>query len=368
MDINNAAHSVLSYALFESINDIISANQTESSEAGASFIDAQGNIYIPFNISTDPNQTNIPFFAKNDRGTTGDRISFQSFKSEFLDDNITTLRYNQSISLRVLLKQLSADRGTYGCLLKAGNFVINPMHPMVAFLIAAKLIEIPAEGELHIFPFSESGVRRMPTSETTAMTKYKDNFKKFFALAPNIIIDEQKVRMEPSIDSMALENLSEKPLWSELSRVNVRVRRTVTSSGDKPEGLIVPLQMAVDGLLTPYYGVANVDAPTADVRGFSCSPMVTGNINASTSNQLDRSSHNVCTGDENSSRKSGWLTLSRVNLNSMYFNGIVASNDVFEFIEASKQISHDIWSTLADAEAAERAQGASEVEATAAAS
>ncbi len=180
--------------------------------------------------------------------------------------------------------------------------------------------------------------------------RYKQEHEKFFALAPNIVLDEQKVTMEPILDERQLELLSERPLWSDIERVSITVRRNVQSSGDKPEGIIIPLQIAADGLLTPFYGVAYVDDPTRSVRGFNSSPMMTGNINASSSDILRRNSGNVCTGNENSSRRSGWLTLSRINLNSMFHGSIIQQKNVLNYVLASKKVAGEVWSTIAQGE------------------
>ena len=352
--VNEAAHNVLTYSIFETVNDIINANMSSvQNRGGGSFINEDGDIYIPLNMPSDPNQEAIPRFLKRGDSLTGSNIEFSDFRGRFLSDNITTLKFNKSISLAVLLEQLASDKTIYGCLLKSGSFIINPLHPMLSFMIVAGLITLPEEGELHIFPYSQEGMNKVPNSDSNAMRDYKKEYEKFFALAPNIILDEQQIRHEPIIDESQLEMISARPLWSELRKVNVRVRRTITSTGDNPGGILVPLQIAADGILTPYYGVAAIDDPTSSVRGYNLSPMRTGNINRGASRMLERQSGNVCTGDENSSRKSGWLTLSRVNLNSMFYGTIVNTSETFEFVESSKQICKEIWSAVAAKERAE---------------
>lgn len=349
--VDNQAHSVLAFAMFESINDILESNATRTSERETTFVDREGNMYLPLNEKADPADGRLPVMCKHsDKTLRGRFMGFADFRSQYLGDDITSIRYNKNINVAILLQQLAADRNTYGVLLKAGEFIINPLHPMIAFMIAAKLIEIPEEGELHIFPWNTSALRdKVPAADfdNEATRFYYEEFNKVYAMAGNIIAGEQIVGHNPVIDEHYLEMLTTRPVWTETGKVNVRVNRQIIKSGDHPVGLLVPFQIAADGIFTPYYGMGAVDDPTSSVRGFNLTPMKSGNFNTNRDEALTRvHSGNVCTGSNSSSTKRGWLTLSRVNLGSMFYGDIINVDETFEYLHSAKKASADIWSAI----------------------
>jgi len=363
--------STLSYSLLNSARDMIVRNNVEEVISDhVQFINDAGDIYIPFSkkfsiFNDDSSPNKFPTFYPNDSGSTDfhSPTSFQEFSKTYLDPEIATIKYDKSISLPYLLQQLAEADNVYGVVLqdpKKSSYAINPLHPMVAFLISAGLLELPEEGHLHIYEWNPSLLNRIKRRSNIEkeIEGYISDYEKFFAFSPHIVKEPVTIKQQAGISGNDITSLIEDPFVETLS-ASIRITREDTGTTDlsKIASLVIPHQLIADGTLSPYYGISLIaDPTTSSISGYSITPSVTGNINQHhdggerSFSSFYRSSGegNVCTGSENSITPKGWFTLSRVNLNSMYYNDVISEAYVFPFIAASKKISADIWKVTVD--------------------
>ena len=366
--------STLSFALFESVKDVIVQNNFETIiDDKVQFINDKGDIYIPYSKLYKPGSTGdtkFPLFAPNKGDETMREMRyFEKFRDDWLNPNITTIGYNRSISLTSLLKQLADEDTVYGVVLQGINsqseFAVNPLHPMVAFLVTAGLLELPEEGKLHVFEWKETKldtVKRRSDNQTR-IKEYVKNYKKFFETVPHIIKEPVKVRQTSSINNTYVNAIIDDPFVENIN-ATIKIDKVDTDQGDlrKIKSIVIPHQLIVDSTLSPYYGISVVISPAdGSMKGYALSPMATGNISLDNYSgdctfqewSTSGSTTNVCTGSYSSTNPRGWFTLSRVNLNSMYYNNVIAMDHVFPFWKASKQIAADIWGVQLEEESKE---------------
>jgi hypothetical protein len=189
---------------------------------------------------------------------------------------------------------------------------------------------------------------------------YIKDYEKFFSISPDIIRDPVTIRQRAGINEYNITSLIEDPF---VENINAAIKITKEDSGradlEKIKSIVVPHQLIVDGTLSPYYGISCIKDPTSsNVIGAGLGPMTTGNISQCHDEgsrtfkrfQNSGSTCNVCTGSENAAVPRGWFTLSRVNLDSMYYSDVISLDYVFPFIKASKQIAADIWKVQVEEE------------------
>jgi len=364
--------SNLSFGLLSSVKDMITKNTFEEiASSDIQFVNNNGDIYIPYSVNYDTfnsGDTKMPNFIPGGEGNNPffeNPQYFQDFKKNNLDPDITTINYNKSISLESLLQQLSESEEVYGVVIQAGSgrnaMSINPLHPMVAFLIMSGLMELPQEGKLHVFEYNSSGQAKANygRNDSNHMDSYVKDYEKFFGMSSNIVRDPVKIRQSASIRDSSISSIIEDPFIENLKGINVDIRKEDRDSAslDKIKSLVVPAQLIMDGTVCPYYGISSITDPTtSSIRGRGLGPMVTGNISLDhysgekryTDFYKTANTTNVCTGSESSSVPKGWFTLSKVNLDSMYYSDVIDTSHVWSFIEASKKISGEIWKVAAD--------------------
>lgn len=366
--------SHLSLATFASLKEFAESHTFEERASNdVQFINDKGDIYLPYSRKYGPlesGQDRLPMFNPNgdEDARMGNLIEFQSFSDKYIDNQVTTISFNATISLATLLRQLSGDPDIYGVVLqKSGErnqFALNPLHPMVAFMIVSGLYKLPVEGKLHVFSYNALGKTSSKTDSANDKRKieaYIKDYESFFALSGDIVRNPVTVKQTAVISDTTLENISDSPLIENIMDVDIVINRTSSEHNDIStiKALIIPNQLIVDSTLSPYYGICNITKPTTgDMRGCSLSPMGTGNINRSASSgdryrsSLNSGTSNVCTGSENAGSTRGWFTLSRVNLGSMHYQRVLDEDEVFPFIQASKDISHGIWKVVEEKDAA----------------
>jgi hypothetical protein len=351
-----------------SVKDLIVRNNIDEVVSDdVQFVNKKGDIYIPlskrYRIGSNEGSLRFPRFIPG--GYSNDPLFynpmyFQDFKSKYLSPEVTTITYNRTLSIPTMIKQLAEEEKIYGVIIqsKDGDYAINPLHPLVAFLIAADLLKYPDEGKLHIFEWKE---RRFDSvkeamNNSSHIESYIKDYEKIFAMAPDIIKEPVVIKQRASIDNRDITALIEEPFVENINTVIKVIKNSEGSTNlTNIKSLVIPHQLIVDGTLSPYYGLSNIFSPTdSSITGYGLGPMVTGNISQShdggnrkySSFQNSSNSGNVCTGSENSVVPKGWFTLSRVNLNSMYYSDVIDEENVFPFIKASKDISKDIWKLM----------------------
>jgi len=351
-----------------SVKDCILANRTTEEMTGAaSFYNEQGDIYLPLN--TPISMSEFPTFDPHP--TDAQSIAYGSirdFRRQFLEDGITTIEYNENLFLPTFLKNLSAEKNVYGVIVEKqeegqsrnSKFIFNPLHPLNAFLLSAGIIELPSSGKIHIFEFNERAQRYNASNEQKINRweeRLKDDYGKVFSYAPHILKGRFMQSQNASIPSSEVSALIDDPFLESIN-ANIQLDKIVDDGVDEKlvSSLIIPTQFAIDGMVTPYYGMIFIKDVLEDgMRGYNLSPMYSGNINQSFSSDSYESSRrngsrrNICVGSESLHSTRGWFTLSKININSMFFNDIIDMNQVLAFVEASKRLSNIIWEGIEEA-------------------
>ncbi len=371
--------SVLSYALLNSAQDIINSNTFEQvDEDRSQFISKEGDIYFPMSegIELGKRSKNMPTFMVDGDDTEMRWLDFNDFQRKYISSSITTISYNKSVCLPTLLKRLAMDEKTYGVVIQKGNFVVNPLHPLVAFSVTSGMMDLPEEGELHIFEWSEFVLDKIQSLSENGLTKhkerkefYEEEYKMVFSLFKYLIKTPVVEKRIASIDDRGIKEIIDSPLIDDINiEININVSSGESSVLSKIKSIIVPTQLAISNIVTPYYGMMLLTDPRGNNTGWNVSPMMSGNLNqglgdgATFGAVRSRTDYgNICTGSESSINTAGWSTLSKVNLNSMFVDELVSTKGLISFVETSKEISGVIWEGvesqhLADLEKLEEAE------------
>jgi hypothetical protein len=375
--------SFLSLALQQSLTEFAQTlTFEERGTTDVQFINDAGDIYLPYYSKIGPiedGEDKIPLFLPkgNTDARFGNLVSFPNFRNDYIKDQVTTINFDENFSLTSLLKQLSENKAIYGVVLQSGtgrnSFAMNPLHPMVAFMVVSGLYKMPTSGKLHIFELTELGQTKMnqeSAEKNQKIDSYVADYQKFFSLTPKLVRNPVIIRQSATITDSSLDTIAGGPFIESIQELQVTVEKKSEEEGgiDKIQSIIIPTQLIVDSTFAPYYGVANVTSPTnGRLSGCSLSPMATGNINRNRNTgdkYLGSIGHegNVCAGSESPSTPKGWFTLSRVNLNSLHYHDILDEIEVFPWIEASKKISRGIWAVEEEKEQTASSEEASDAE------
>lgn len=343
--------SLLAYSLVDLAKDLVEKNTfDEISNAGVKFISKNGDIYLPYGEKLNF-QIHHSFFGES-KFQGSEEISL--FSERAISRQVTTVGYKKgSIDINALLGDFASNPRVYGVVIQKNDFIINPLHPAVAFLIISGLLDLPEEGNIHVFEFSDAGLAKYDSASEEVVRQIENDFYEVINTSPKLMKTSSLVHQVASVDSGAVEKLLHQPF---IDRLDFNVKLNRDYDGKTPEGvesLLIPTQLIMFGVVLPYYGMIYIENPTnPSIRGYSLSPMASGNINqrASSSTFSNFASSgdekNVCVGDANSISSKGWLTLSKVNANSMYYPNIIHTDGVFALIKAAKNVAAQIWSTL----------------------
>ncbi len=357
--------TVFTYSVLQSVLDIIKTNSFSSKVSDkVQFVSHDGDIYYPLGngvgLGNQPEgNIRIPTFMLEGDSTQLNLMNYRDYSQRYIADEITTVRYNKSIFLPTLLKQLAMDEKTYGLILQKGDYMVNPIHPAVAFSITAGLMEFPEEGELHVFQWSDEALEKIANMSNRQKKKemefYEKEYEGIFAAFSKLIKTPSTETRVARIGEESISRMVSSPLMEDLDiTVEVSVSDDGAEGARGVKSLLIPLQLAIGDMAQPYYGFMFIESPKNDENtGHNLSPMMSGNLSqnmgeVSRYGSLDSaaSSGNVCTSSYNSHTPAGWSTLSKVNLNSMFNPKLVSPNGVLSYVEVSKKIAGAIWADI----------------------
>jgi hypothetical protein len=345
-----------------SLKELAEANTFESNSKETQFVNDIGDIYFPMDTRISFSEKNsvsagikVPSFTE-DWDDDIIACSNNDFNDHFIKNNITTINFNKSIYLPTLLKQLVEDETIYGVIIQHEKYMINPFHPLIAFAISSGLMEYPDEGQLHIFEWSRysqdfwKDERRKDVRERRVKF-YEQSYTKLFGVFDHLVrtpVKEQhRVIIQPEVE----DKLIDSPLLEDVDvKIGVDINQSTSTNGIY--GLIIPTQLAISSIATPYYGLMFIDNPISGSRtGYNLSPMMSGNINQGFDDEIEdfhdlynhAGSGNICTGNASPSNPVGWFTLSKININSMFGPNIISQNGLIEFVQTSKKIASLMW-------------------------
>jgi len=321
------ATSLFNLALKEEINDIIENETKEIAVSKNSYGDDHGNLYFPL-TSDEIYNDNDAFFKTLDNSSSAETIT-DTIRNN-LKENIHTIGYNlESFDIFKFLSKVYTAKDIYGVLIKSdedNDFIINPLHPMTALSIKLGQIEIPKRGKLIVYYWKDNFVNRYDTSENVYNAEYERVWVKFISQSKNFMNNVVSKRIIKTDLTSYFENLNNYDNMDQL-RTFGNIKTENSNSGiENIKSILIPFQMVVDSIATPYYGMGVFKLNgSGDPQGKNRGIFTSGNFQSRSENNPTRSGA-ICTGSESNTRPTGWLTLNRVYLSSMWYSDIVTNH------------------------------------------
>ena len=327
-------------ALNEEFNDF--AEGYREDEVELEIINDNGDVVIPLNknysnlkeILTETFDDIGVSILKLRGGYEDDFIPYRDFFNNYVDDRVRKI--NSSFEEGLLLAlQLKNEESTFaGCLFieedSVDNTILNPLHPAIAYYIMSddEIFEkyMSKKGTFMYFnfrkdiPYNELKMTRAREIHDIGMLLIKENFLK-------------KAKSEVVIRNRS-ENFSEIFTIADMNAsIEIDVRSSIPS-------ILIPFQILSKGEMIPYFGwgLINTDGE-AETRGFSFPGLLSGNIKSNWYSTSD----GVCTGNKSNNAYNGWQTLSKVNVNSMWFSNIINYEYYYELYRTGMDVAEEIY-------------------------
>jgi len=351
------AISVFHLAIKEEVKDIIEAETQIIEESDNAYGDNDGNLYFPLSSDEILKDDNAIFRYEGSVTSSASSHSSKNRLRDKLKSQIKSIKYDLSKNFDIMafLENVHSVPEIYGVLIKSDSrsqYLINPLHPLTALAIKLGQIKIPEKGTIIIYEYNYDIMNSSEIDATTVDKGYNPNYEKSWV---SYISQSKYFINTETIQRNLNQNLdnyfTELEFLSTLEQVEqfapLHFKEDVVSS-NTPKALMVPLQMIVDSIATPYYGMILLKDPTHDRSvGYNTGMMISGNIDHKHSSDyhMGEGAGKICTGSLPKERASGWLTLNRVYLSSMWFDGILV-NDNKKWISmatTAKKIACDFY-------------------------
>jgi len=336
-------------ALKEEVSDIIESEIGATVLSDNQYGDDDGNIYYPLSSFDLWNQS--PQFD----GPSNYRNSISSL-IDMLNPVVKTIGFDQDqgFDLEAFLSNLCTLPDVYGCLLKDrdnSDYMINPLHPLTALAIKLGQVKLPKRGKLIIYNWKDRILNNYNINEDN---NYKSSIEQvwlqFIGQSSNFI---GKKVSERRLNVSKKDYLDQLGHYDALKQVQLfgNIEYKEVSEVADIKMILVPLQVAVSNIATPFYGVSYVKDPASSPKGKNAGVMISGNIKYSEGS----TDGTVCTGSRSSTRDTGWLTLNRVNLDSMFYSEIICSDNrnLIDHVYTSKYIASQFYKVEATEEGVE---------------
>ncbi len=344
------AHSLFDLILKEEIDDIVASQLQDAAPSKNEFGDDDGNIYFPMSRSFNELKTEFGDFSFDrdfQMNSSSTSISMETFRSDFLESEVKTIAYTKKdIDLDKFLANIYKEPSIYGVLIQSNrrsDYLINPLHPLVAMSIKMGQLSLPEKGKIIVYSYRSPRMEENDFQPSRAFSEIRteddlhnflnnhQNYSKIFDVYQKLIqlskyfVTHVKVETELETNMDEYYDLISESVdfISQLYLVR-KIHFTEKSTQEKIQSMIVPFQAAISNMATPYYGVGFIDNPTSsENKGYNIGIMASGNLRHE---RADFSDVSVCTGSRPRSKPTGWLTLSRVNLSSMWYANIITND------------------------------------------
>jgi hypothetical protein len=301
------AVDIFELLLNEEFSDFVKGNKEEKSKID--FINNKGDSLFTFIDNEDSLKGifqrlfEITFKPHDEVFKRHERL----FEDIISDDILETENINFEEGL-MLLEEMISEKDFAGCLFINGETVLNISHPFILFqILKEKEKWFNKEGKFVFYSFSENAL------ENASFKKFEQETYKEATLALKLINDFATEELE-SKRTVVNESRNFSDIYN-VSSINSYIEVNIKVEADYA---IIPLQIASRGELVPYFGMALLDLkPIRDgyaPSGWSHWTNFTGNLS---------NDNNVCSGDKSNKTLEGWYTLSKININSMYFQTII---------------------------------------------
>lgn len=262
-------------------------------------------------------------YPSRNRKNIREHLSSTVTMSELVKTRLTTPQFMHFLQGLRDTKTLDV----YGIIINLGrNRRINPLHPMVAQALASGKITLPEDFEVIVYPMTKSQKISQDDLETnvTAIVEVV-NF-----LNVNSLLAIEKSKPKNSV-FQDIRSLMQSP-----NPLNHTIE--FQSDSEDIQNVLIPVQLASDGIMTPYYGILESKFDGSSYKTRQISPMLSGNT------QGLQNWGSTCTGDLSSSRYSSLHVLNGFNINSAYFTDTV-NNASYHWIKACQLVSIEILTT-----------------------
>jgi len=340
------ATSLFHLAINEEVFDILESETEEVQQSENNYGDDDGNLYFPLSDSDLESNTESIFYDEDEELKIPEQRT-KTFLYNMIDNEVVTIDYDLSKDFDIMsfLANLWKATEIYGVLIKSStrsNFIINPLHPMTALSIKLGQVKIPKKGKIIIYKY-HSDIRNdnnlsefLNAEEKGYRSAYEKTWVRYIAQSKFFInsVQTKTVIQTPLEDIFRdIETFHFLEQYSSIFKIHAQK----TSTNTNISSLLVPTQLIVDTIATPYYGMIYVKQPqrSSSSNGYNTGGFVSGNIDIRTSGYSlatgdglsdGRNGGKVCTGSLPNTKESGWLTLNRVYLNSMWFDRIIPGN------------------------------------------
>ena len=328
--------------LNEEFNDFIEGYNEE--EVDLEIINNKGDVVIPLNKSYNDlkNILNEVFNDIGDeqltiRGGNHDNfIYYGDFFEYYIDDKVKKLRdvtFEEGLLLALQLK--NEDPKFAGCIFIGNNesgddLIINPLHPAIAQYImnSDENFEeyMSKTGTFMYFNFkkdkilNEDRMNKAREIHDVGMLLFTENFMESAKSEVQV-----RNRTENFSDIFAIADIN--------ASIEIDIRSSIPSA-------LIPFQILSRGELVPYFGWGLINTNgDEETRGFSFPGLLSGNIKSNYYSSSDQ----VCTGNKSNNAYNGWQTLSKVNVNSMWFNHVINEDYYYELYRTGMDVAEEIY-------------------------
>lgn len=338
---------MLHLLLNEEINDAIKGiTGGNISEKGLTVDEKKGNFFVP--ISSKISHENLSSFYRDTIGDLflelGDAPSSLNLISEsnFFDfigyydkisNEVKTITASPAKALMVI-QSLIRDAGDIfaGALMidpENSSWVINPTHPLVVERILAGQIKLPSKVKVLLFTYK--------TSKTLDEEVY-EYISKQQALVIKIARDFSQDSLKRKVDIRDINGEEELGDLYCPALMDVEIEYNVEVDGLTK--VIVPYQLLTRGEMIPYFGTGIIQASGV---GRTLPGHLSGNVKFGYYNS--GGVEGVCTGDYSNRTPEGWLTLNRVNLNSVWYDYMI-NYEYYSINKAYMDLAADLIDAL----------------------
>ena len=311
----NAIHASLNEELADLRDKITSV---ETNDSRGSYFYADGSVALPVHKQ---DREMIAVRAAHNY----DRISWESYLgNDGKVDQSKIMKVKGSKQTLAAFADMMTTKDNigrfYGMILSYGDKKINPLHPVIAMMIAAGEIVLPEEFTIIVYPY----LHRVEVD----MSKVDEYSKELVVMISEIRADQYI----PDI-SYAPSNNLRNDIQSLLTNENHVVR--FRESGVRVVTAVIPVHLATKQIVFPYYGLIRSHSGSGGSSYYSGNlfPCLSGNIDT-----RGQDGGQTCVGELNNAAFSSLYVLSNMNIDSMYF-GDVYTIESDNFIQSCQSVS-----------------------------
>jgi len=337
------ARDILELLLNEEFEDMVEAvTQDNSIGSKIDAIDDKGNVLFPIGASLSWGDI-VEIFESPFSEYSGLKVNSEDnfinydYLYNEVNDSVKRIKCSPAKAIQILQGVIpEAKKDLMGALWideTKPNWVLNPLHPLVAYGIMNGMYELPKEVTMLLFLYKDGSSNFNKIND-----EYVDAMKSLFGAELKIIDKTLGFDIESQIQVRGTQRDFDNIYAPSMTSAYVEYNSSM------PRGLltIVPVQSITKGEILPYYGNAIVSEGGV---GMNLPGTISGNIKYGFYNGRDR--EGVCTGDYSNRSVTGWRTLNRLNVNSTWYSEYV-NRDFKSIALAAIELSHSIYSTPTD--------------------